>query len=71
MYYSYHNKIKKLIKEGKLLDYKFADTYNNISPCLILYIMQDDGVKAYPIRDYRWNEYYQYLPNFDSKNEEK
>jgi hypothetical protein len=54
MYYSYHAKAKQLISEGHLTGFEYLDSYNKISPCLLLYF---DSHKPMPIRDYRWNEY--------------
>jgi len=54
MYYNYHAKAKQLISEGHLAGYEYVDSYNGISPCLLLFF---DNHKPMPIRDYRWNEY--------------
>ena len=51
MYYSYHNIIKRKIKDGKLIGYEYRDRYKKIEPVLILYF--DDG-SIYPIREYVW-----------------
>lgn len=61
-YFNYHAKIKKLICEGHLVDFEIVEKWNNISPALILYF---DNSKPMPIREYRWNEY------FDLINEKK
>ena len=54
MYYSYHAKIKKLIKENHLTDYKFVENYNSISPALVLFF---DCHAPMPVRKHRWQEY--------------
>ena len=58
MYYSYHNNIKRKIKNGELKKYQFIDNYKNVGPVLMLYFK--DGSKKF-IREYRWIEYYNIL----------
>ena len=58
MYYSYHNNIKRKIKNGELEKYQFIDNYKNVGPVLMLYFK--DGTKKF-IREYRWIEYYNIL----------
>lgn len=55
MYFNYHGKAKKLIKEGHLIDYKILEQWNHISPALVLYF---DNHKPIPIRKERWDEYF-------------
>lgn len=57
-YFNYHAKAKKLITEGHLIDYEIVDSWNNISPALVLYF---DNNKPMPIREYRWDEYFKIL----------
>lgn len=54
MYYNYHAKAKKLIKEGHLIKYEIVDNWNNIKPALVLYF---DNHRPMPIRQYKWDEY--------------
>lgn len=54
MYFNYHAKAKNLIKNGKLIDYKIVENYNNISPALLLIF--DELIM--PIRQHRWQEYF-------------
>ena len=56
MYFNYHAKCKKLIKEGELIDYKIVDNYNNISPCLLLIFKNH---KPMPIIILRFYEYFE------------
>lgn len=58
MYYNYHQIIKNKIKAGLLCHYEYLESYHNIRPALVLYFKDDTH---YPIREYRWHEYYQYL----------
>ena len=55
-YFNYHAQAKKLILEGKLKEYYFSDSYNSISPALVL-IFDDTKHPAMPIREHRWSEY--------------
>ena len=57
-YFNYHAKAKKLISEGHLIDYEIVDSWNNISPALILYF---DNNRPMPIREYMWDEYFKIL----------
>ena len=59
MYYNYHAKIKKLIRDGELVSIRFFDKYNNISPALVFYFKKD---KPMPIREYRFEEYFKAFP---------
>ena len=54
MYYSYHNHIKRKIKENKLVRIEYLDSYKNIGKVMIFYF--NDGSK-YPIREYAWYLY--------------
>ena len=62
-YFNYHAKAKKLILEGKLKEYYFTDSYNSISPALVL-IFNDPKRPAMPIREHRWSEYEPLLEKF-------
>ena len=67
MYYNYHNRATKLIKEGHLTGYVFRDSYNNISPCLLL---RFDNHRPMPIRAHRFAAYEnlikQYYPDLNA-----
>lgn len=58
MYYSYHNLIKKKIKEGKLSKIEFIDNYKKMGKVMMIYFNDN---KKYPIREYAWNLYREYL----------
>lgn len=55
MYFNYHAKAKRLINEGHLTRYEILESYNGISPALVLYF---DNCLPMPIRVYRWDEYF-------------
>ena len=55
-YYNYHAIAKKLIAEGKLKRYYFAENHNGISPALVL-IFDDIRHPVMPIRAHRFEEY--------------
>ena len=55
MYYSYHNQISSLIKDGHLIDFEIVENWNSISPALILYF---DNHRPMPIRKHKWEHYF-------------
>ena len=55
-YYNYHATAKRLLREGKLLQWYITDRYKNISPALVL-VFDDNRHPIMPIREYRWHEY--------------
>lgn len=57
-YFNYHAKAKKLISEGHLVDYEIVDSWNKISPALVLYFNNNRPI---PIREYMWDEYFKIL----------
>jgi len=61
-YFNYHAKIKKLIADKELIDFKIVENWNNIKPALVLYFKKD---KPMPIREYRWQEYIEILDDYD------
>jgi hypothetical protein len=58
MYYNYHAQAKRLISDGHLTSYELIERHNGISPCLLLYF---DNHKPMPIREHRWNEYFELM----------
>jgi len=54
MYYNYHAKAKRLIREGHLIGWRFVEKHNKISPALVLFF---DNEKPMPIREHRFDEY--------------
>ena len=60
-YFNYHATAKRLIGEGKLLNYYFTENYKSISPALIL-IFDDARHGVMPIREDRFDEYLKILP---------
>jgi len=57
-YFNYHAKAKNLIKNDHCTQACVFENYNNISPALVLYF---DNNKPMPIREYRWQEYFDLL----------
>lgn len=55
MYFNYHAKAIKLIKQGNLISYKIFENWNNISPALVLFFKNN---KPMPIRQHKWQEYF-------------
>lgn len=60
MYFNYHAKAKKLIKNGELAYYTIVDDYNGIKPALVLYFTHHSPM---PIRQNRFSEYLTLLEN--------
>ena len=55
-YFNYHATAKRLIKDGKLKEYRFISEYNGIKNVLLL-IFDDERHPVMPIRKERWREY--------------
>lgn len=60
MYFNYHAKAKKLIKQGDLSYYTIVENYNGIKPALVLYFKNH---KPMPIRQNHFEEYLKLLEN--------
>ena len=59
-YFNYHATAKRLIREGKLLHYYITARHGRIAPALVL-CFDDEGHPVMPIREARWEEYWQLL----------
>ena len=59
-YFNYHATAKRLIKDGKLKEYRFLDEYNGIKDVLLL-VFNDELHPFMPIRKERWREYFEIL----------
>lgn len=55
VYFNYHARIDRLLKEGKLLRAVIVKKWNQISPALVLFFSDHPPM---PIREYRWQEYF-------------
>lgn len=55
-YFNYHATAKRLIREGKLIDYYLTERHGRIAPALVL-IFDDARHPVMPIRAHRWEEY--------------
>ena len=62
MYFNYHAKVKRLIREGKAIGYEFLKSYHNISPCMLIYFKDE---KSMPIREDYFDEYITLLKEYD------
>ena len=65
MYFNYHAKVKRLIKEKKAIGYEFLESYHNISPCLLIYFKDE---RPMPIRDSHFDEYLKLLKEYEIKH---
>lgn len=63
-YFNYHAIAKRLIAEGKLIEYRFVTEYNGIKDVLLL-IFNDERHPIMPIRKERWHEYLDILNRYD------
>lgn len=66
--YSYHNAIKRRIRNGELVGFEFVDDYKNIGSCLLLYFNTCPPVR--PIRPHQYHVYGPILAQW-KKNREK
>ena len=62
-YFNFHANTKKMIRQGKLVRYYFAERYKNISPVLIL-IFDDPIRPIVPIREHRFMEYLSLISDY-------
>ena len=65
-YFNYHATAKKLISEGKLIDYFFTERYRSVSPALVL-LFDDLKHPVMPIREQHWEEYMRLISELRSK----
>ena len=54
MYFNYHAKIHKLIKEGCFDHYEIVEKWNNISPALVIFFHNHPPM---PVRIEKWGNY--------------
>ena len=54
MYYNYHAVLRRLIREGKLIDFKRVEKWGKIAPAFVLFF---EGHRPMPIREERVPEY--------------
>lgn len=66
--YPYHNRIKQRIEKGELLAWELVESYNKISPCLLLFFSTEPKIR--PIREHRFVEYFKILPEELKKPED-
>lgn len=61
-YFNYHAKAQNLIKGGHCVKAELVDSYNGISPALVLYF--DDNIPM-PIRQHRFFAYFELLKQYN------
>ena len=66
-YFNYHGVAKRLIKEGKLIDYYFTTNHNGISPALVL-VFNDIAHPLMPIRKPKFKEYILLIMSAEKKD---
>lgn len=57
-YFNYHAKAKNKIKNNELIKVEIVESWNKISPAMLLHFL--DG-SIIPIRQYRWEEYFELI----------
>lgn len=67
MYFNYHGKAMKMIREGRLCGYEFVEKWNNISPALVLFFYDHSPM---PIRQDKWPDYMKIIQK-PQENEKK
>ncbi len=60
-YFNYHGKAKNLIINGHCIKYEILESWNHISPALVLYF---DNERPMPIREEKWGEYFELLNKY-------
>lgn len=65
MYYSYHAVAKRLIREGKLTDFRRVDRWGKISPAFVLFFSDH---RPMPIREERVAEYVELIEESPSSH---
>ena len=65
MYYSYHAVAKRLIREGKLTDFRRVERWGRISPAFVLFFADH---RPMPIREDRVAEYAELIEEMNAKN---
>lgn len=63
-YYNYHAQCKKLINSPHLLAVSILPEYKHIKPAMVFYF---DNHRPMPIREYKWNEYFDLLKKLNIK----
>ncbi len=66
-YFDYHATAKKLIREGKLISWHFAENHNGIPNAIVLHF-RDEKHPVMPIRAHRHEEYLFLLEKEEQKN---
>ena len=65
MYFNYHAKIHKLIKEGHLDHYEIVEKWNKISPALVIFFHNHPPM---PVRIEKWENYLPLLERTQNKD---
>lgn len=60
-YFGHHGTIRRLLAEGKLIEWYYTDRHNQIAPALVL-VFDDAAHPIMPVRENRWPEYLPLLP---------
>ena len=58
MYFNYHAKAMRLIREGHCTHFELVERWNQIAPAMVLYF---DNEPPMPIREERWADYFELI----------
>ena len=64
MYFNYHSKLRKVIKEDKITKIEILDEYNGIKPAMVIYFEKNNPM---PIREHMWDDYIKFISELDNK----
>ena len=67
--YSYHNTIKKRIKNGELTGFEFVEDYRDIGTCLLLYFSTPPYIR--PVRPHKYHAYREILAIWEAARKQQ
>ena len=65
MYFNYHAKAMRLIREGHCTHFELVERWNQIAPAMVLYF---DNEPPMPIREERWADYFELIDEIHNKS---
>ncbi len=66
-YFNYHATAKRLIRQGRLREYRILSEYRGIRPALLLFF-EDERHPVMPIREAHFDEYFALLKEKTKEN---
>ena len=68
MYFNYHAKAVRLIREDHLTHFEIVEKWNAIAPALVLYF---DNDRPMPIREEKWAAYFDLIDQMEDERRQK